>query len=957
MLYTLIEHQRNIWLSSDDCPVKDLITYMEGQAKLRDAQLECVKTFLYLKIDGQNKPIWQLMYEGKFNSLNLDEEALKTETRNYLRTHPGAQALYEYALSKNDLGQPFSKALADLIAKDPSSIDYEAVLKKLFGDISYADYLFSIPMGAGKTWLMAIFVYLNLYFAVNEPGNKIFAHNFAVVVPAGLKSSIIPSLKDIQDFDPSFIFPPETAKQLKRLVKYEVLEDSNSAKGSNTVKNPNAVKVQSHQPFDILMGLVLITNVEKLYDKIDNSEQFPSFYDTLPEDEKKKWMEVKLANELREVIGKLPGLCIMIDEVQHAKDESLRIVQVVSQWVKDADFNSVLGFSGTPYFTKPDVIEITPTLKIKMDMFGNVVTYYPLTSAIGNFLKVPSVRHSDGSGLDIIRTGVSEFLTKYKDLEYPKVGKAKLAIYCGLIDRLEEDVYPLVCEIVREFGLSPDECILRYYGNTSKSEYKCAPTAQNDFRSLDSTFSKHRIILLAQIGKEGWNCKSLTSVILPMQNSSVRNMVLQTSCRCLREVSDAYSERALIWTSQQNYDYIEQELKKNHHSSIAEITKIPKRRKEVQRYSRQEVVNLPALHYFQFHVNYSTITVEKNDVGQRLLAITPKKVTAKVVMESDFSGRSTIIGQLRSSDVPEQIEFKQWLHLIAKESFGQISFAQLMEHGKRLRDLFDEVSYQKEGMTFLDPEYRQVSLRSDIRKCFVEKTTVECNEEAIPAEASLLKVESLMRPYIPAEDRIIYPDADTVERIIQGDKSDGISPEVKTAIDSLRNMGQNEAADAIEAQYKSKSDERDKRTYQYIPYSFDSGLESSYYSEILRGMLSSFKDVEVYFNGDESLSDFFIECYSQSGKYWKRIGNYFPDFLILRRNESDEISKVILAETKGRPYEDTFAPKKDFMEKFIALNKDADNRTKFDFLYIPENLDVPERYEETKNHIEKFLYS
>lgn len=930
---------------------------MEGQAKLRDAQLECVKTFLYLKIECSNKPLWQLMYEGKFNSFNLDEEALKTETRKYLRTHPGAQALYEYALSKNDLGQPLSKALADLIAKDPYSIDYETALKRLFGDISYADYLFSIPMGAGKTWLMAMFVYLNLYFAVNEPDNKIFAHNFAVLVPAGLKSSIIPSLKDMQDFDPSIIFPPETAKQLKRLVKYEVLEDSNSAKGSNTVKNPNAVKVQSHQPFDILMGLVLITNVEKLYDKIDKSEQLPSFYDTLPEDEKKKWMEVKLANELREVIGKLPGLCIMIDEVQHAKDESLRIVQVVSQWVKDADFNSVLGFSGTPYFTKPDSIEITTGMKIKMEMFGNVVTYYPLTNAIGNFLKVPSVRHSDGSGLDIIRTGVTEFLTKYKDTEYPKVGKAKLAIYCGLIDRLEEDVYPLVCEIVREFGLSPDECILRYYGNTNKSGYKCAPSAQNDFRSLDSTFSKYRIILLAQIGKEGWNCKSLTSVILPMQNSSVRNMVLQTSCRCLREVSDAYSERALIWTSQQNYDYIEQELKKNHHSSIAEITKVPKRRKEVQRYSRQDVVNLPALHYFQLHVNYHTVTVEKNDVGHRLSAVTPKKVTAKVVTESDFSGRSTIIGQLRVSDVPEQIEFRQWLHLIAKESFGQTSFAQLMEHGKRLRDLFDEVSFQKEGMTFLDPEYRQMTLRSDIRKCFVEKTTVECSEEAIPAEASLLKVEPLTRPYMPTEDRIIYPDADTVERIIQGDKSGGIPPEVKTAIDSLRKMGQNEAADAIEAQYKSNSDERDKRTYQYIPYSFDSGLESSYYSEILRGMLSSFKDVEIYFNGDESLSDFFIECYSHSGKYWKRIGNYFPDFLILRRNESDEISKVILAETKGRPYEAAFAPKKDFMERFIELNKDADNRTKFDFLYIPENLNVPERYEETKNHIEKFLYS
>ena len=57
-------------------------------------------------------------------------------------------------------------------------------------------------MGAGKTYLMAAFIYLDLYFAKNVPTNPAFAHNFIIFAPSGLKSSVVPSLKTIQDFNP-----------------------------------------------------------------------------------------------------------------------------------------------------------------------------------------------------------------------------------------------------------------------------------------------------------------------------------------------------------------------------------------------------------------------------------------------------------------------------------------------------------------------------------------------------------------------------------------------------------------------------------------------------------------------------------------------------------------------------------------------------------------------------------
>lgn len=961
MLYTLIENKLKEWIASDKCTVKNLISYIENKGRLRDAQFNCVKTFLFLKLYGKNKPIWQMMRDGEFNTLDLDEISLKTSTRNFLKSHPGAQALYEYAVSKNDLGKPFSPQLAEAISDDPTSIDYEAILKALFGDVSYADYIFSIPMGAGKTWLMAMFVYLNLYFAINEPTNKIFAHNFVIVAPAGLKSSIIPSLKDMKEFDPTFILPEEEAMRIKRLVIYEVLEDANSSRGSNIVKNPNAVKVQSHRPFDDLMGLVLITNVEKLYDKIDKSDQITnSIFESLPEEEKKKWMDVKLANELREIIGELPGFCIMIDEVQHAKAEELQIVKVVSKWVKDSDFNSVLGFSGTPYFAKPDTIKVNDTLKIKIEMFGNVVTYYPLAKAVGNFLKLPRIKQSDVSSEDIIRNGVTDFLRKYGGTIYPRVGVAKLAIYCDLISRLEEDVYPLVCSICREHGLNPDETVLRYYGNASKSGYKCPPTAEADFRALDTVYSKHQIVLLAQIGKEGWNCKSLTGVILPMSNPSVRNKVLQTSCRCLREVESASRETALIWLNHTNYELLDAELKKNHHSSIEQLSKGSKAKKEIKRYSRQDVVNLPLLHYYQFDVKYNTVVTGDNNEEERLLAVTPQKFTRQIITESDIEGHSAVTGLSEIYDDPEPITFNYWLSMIAKESLSTIKISQLRKHAEILRHLFKEVTFEKDGVSYLNPLVKQKTLRSDIRKCFTSIATIECKEEAIPRDASLLKIEPLQRPYYVAEGRKLSPSTpEEVERIIADDKIIEMPADTKKAIEALRSMGLNEQADALEKPFLPKGDPVDRHTYQYLPYTFDSGFESNYYTRILRGMLGQpqFSEVEIYFNGDESLTDFYIECFAPASTGWKRLQKYVPDFLILKRDESGKIHRVIIAETKGSPYEEAFRPKKEFMDKFISINRDADNETQFDFLYLPERLEEAQLYEETKNRIEKILNS
>ncbi|MCH5245985.1 MAG: restriction endonuclease subunit R, partial [Muribaculaceae bacterium] len=264
MFYKLIEKKRDEWLNSDECVIADIISYIERQHKMRDAQIESIKTYLFLKIKCKNKPLWELLSSGEFNTTNVDELEINRTTREILTNNPAALALWEFASIEDENGKANAPQILNAIRNNPNGIDYIGIIKKLFYNVSYPDYLFSIPMGAGKTYLMAAFIYLNLYFAMNEPDNELFAHNFLILVPSNLKSSIIPSLKDIQNFNPLWIFPEPVASQLKSIIKYEWLQDNSSASKSNTVKNPNARKINMHLSDQNLIGLIAVTNAEKV---------------------------------------------------------------------------------------------------------------------------------------------------------------------------------------------------------------------------------------------------------------------------------------------------------------------------------------------------------------------------------------------------------------------------------------------------------------------------------------------------------------------------------------------------------------------------------------------------------------------------------------------------------------------------------------------------------------------
>jgi superfamily II DNA or RNA helicase len=960
MLNNIIEHKKRKWLQSNDCPVKDLVLYMKEKGNLRDTQIEAIETYLFLKIEGQNKPLWKLFSEGFFtNGTDLTKLNINQAARDFLTKNKSAQALYDFSRQKNG-DTTLLPELEKLIVDKPTELDYEQIIKNIFYNVDYADYLMSLPMGAGKTYLMAAFIYIDLYFAHNEPENKTFAHNFLVLIPSGLKSSIVPSLRTIENFDPTWVIPDPAASELKRMLKFEILDESRSTKKSNRVVNPNAGKVNACLPNPF--GRVFVVNAEKvILDRLEVTNQLEVFERTEDEEDKR-------ANELRNLIGKIPNLSILIDEVHHAATDDIKLRQVVNKWQSKGNITTILGFSGTPYLAKADKIQVSEETFFKFSQITNTVYYYPLVTAIKGFLKTPKVKI--GQNLDrfqIIKKGIEDFKESYGKKRYSNGTIAKIAIYCTNIEVLEEEVYPF---LTGELKINPDEILKFHKGN---KKYSQPEGSELEFRSLDLPISKKRYILLVQVGKEGWDCPSLTGVILSQKGDSPKNMVLQTSCRCLRQVDPEQDETALIWLNDYNAKTLNDQLKKEQQTSIEEINKIKKNGKVewVERFSRMELLDLPLVDFYQLRVKYQSIDEETEAHTKKKLAELVKNIeqykAAAMVTTAEISNLDEGDIAIMKQTGFDAANFNLWMHEISKESFGLIKTTELYIFNTELQAIFQKVSYEANGILFWNELYDLYTINSKIRLAFSIKRDLKTESEVIPENASLLLVDKLGS--VEKNDKL-YPEKMDVDKILAVDES-GEDIEIDLtkarvdydkALKTLEDAGMGHMMSSWE-DFQKKYDHslavRSKdKTFHYLPYNFvQSGFEKDILQKTLQ--LDSYKEygLEVYYNGERGLTEFVINCFAKNGKNWKNIGRYTTDFLIIQRKQKT-IHKALLVETKGEGFKNDpdFLQKKNFVEtEFLKQNNDKFGYQRFDFLYLEDGTNIANNIVTINNKIDEFF--
>lgn len=964
MLNNIIENKKREWLQSRDCPVIDLVQYMKDKGSLRDTQIEAIKTYLFLKIEGQNKPLWNLFSEGFFtNGTDLSKLNINQKARDFLQANQNANALFDFSRQKYGSSTLLPELEKQIIEK-PTELDYAQIIKNIFYNVDYADYLMSLPMGSGKTYLMAAFIYIDLYFAHNEPENKNFAHNFLVLIPSGLKSSIVPSLRTIENFDPTWVIPDPAASELKRMLKFEVLDEQKSAKKSNKARNPNAQKVNQCLPNPF--GKVFVVNAEKvILNRLDIVKVGQSYKVEFPDSDDEK---DKKENELRNLIGKIPNLSILIDEVHHAAKDDIKLRQVVSKWHNKGNIATVLGFSGTPYLSKADKIQVTEDAFFKFSKITNTVYYYPLVTAIKSFLKTPKVKI--GKNFDrfqIIRKGIEDFQNDYGTKAYDDGTIAKIAIYCTNIEVLEEKIYPF---LTGELKINPNEILKFHRGN---KQFPQPEASELEFRSLDLPISKKRYILLVQVGKEGWDCRSLTGVILSQKGDSPKNMVLQTSCRCLRQVDRGKEETALIWLNDYNAKTLNEQLKKEQQTSIEEINKIKKdvEIERVERFSRMELLDLPLVDFYQLRVKYQSINEEKEARTkiklQELVKNIDQHKAAALITTAEISNLEEGDIAIMKQTGFDAANFNLWVHQISKESYGLIKTSELYAHDTQLHRIFKKITYEENNILFWNDLYDLYTINSKIRLAFSIKRDLKTESEIIPEKANLLLVDKLGS--VENNDKL-YPMKADVDKILEVDES-GEDIEIDLtkakadydkALKTLEDAGMGHMMSSWE-DFQKKYDHslavRSKdKTFHYLPYNFvQSGFEKHILQKTLQ--LDSFKEngLEVYYNGERGLTEFVINCFAKKGENWKNIGRYTTDFLIIQRKEK-AINKALLVETKGEGFKNdpAFLQKKNFVEtEFLKHNNDKFGYKRFDFLYLEDGTEIATNIVTINNKINEFF--
>ena len=178
-IYSLIRSKTETWVKlekeNNQSIINNTLKHIENFGKLRPPQKEAIETYLWIKFVGENKWLADMVREGLLydDTMAQEYDNYHTFKENYL-----TQFLNQFFLD-NDL-----KNLHKKLVNDPNgtSINWNILLDELLHNFDYSNYLFSLPMGAGKTFLMACFIYLDLYFSTLFKNDNRFAYNFVVLL-------------------------------------------------------------------------------------------------------------------------------------------------------------------------------------------------------------------------------------------------------------------------------------------------------------------------------------------------------------------------------------------------------------------------------------------------------------------------------------------------------------------------------------------------------------------------------------------------------------------------------------------------------------------------------------------------------------------------------------------------------------------------------------------------------
>jgi type III restriction enzyme len=497
-----IQEKVAAWRSADYPGVynetRTMVRYINGVRFLYDPQVEALEIYIYLK-----------EVEGNKHSLELFRASFSQELE-LMRA----------------LGISDREAL-DLAYDAKKDEKVQAILEGKFGASDYANQVYALTMGSGKTILMATMMLYEFALAFHHPDDERFAKNILVFAP---DTTIIDSLKEIKTFDYSKVLP-KGFRNILLNIKYHYLESPDTPLAP--IGNFN----------------VIVSNSQKIILKRRNGTTgLPSLFG------EKGTRQRQLAENTRLfAIRQLERLAIFVDEAHHSYGETMdnelkRTRETIEYIHGNKPLVAVINLTGTPY--------------VKRHMIADVVYHFGLKSGIerGILKQVRILDYGEVRSEKFVQEVIETFLAEYG--EHRLEGRLpKIAFYAASISNLRDELKPMVEKILTRNGIASD-IVLEYHTEAEDNK--------EEFQKLDTPESTKQFILLVGKGTEGWNCRSLVACALYRKPKSTI-FVLQSATRCLRAIGDN-STIARIFLDQENYKILNRELEQNFAISAAELS-------------------------------------------------------------------------------------------------------------------------------------------------------------------------------------------------------------------------------------------------------------------------------------------------------------------------------------------------------------------------------------------------
>lgn len=785
-----------------------------GRAFLRKPQYEALEMYVFLKEFLDNEQMHKI-FEDWYNEKNQFE--LKKSKATYIEED----------------GDNVQISLGTILAEK----EYKSLfnlLKKNSGQ--YANYIFALTMGTGKTILMATCIFYEFILANKFPKDKKYCHNALVFAP---DKTVLEALREIQTFDKRLVVPPEYANLLETHIKFHFLEESGGTLNT-TDKSKFNIIISNTQKIILKKQHKEKTSVDKLFTqgkisiggKLGNKLGSLGLLDL--EDEEDDGLEFGddvATNQRFEKLRRLEQLGIYVDEAHHLFGNDLKkhmqknTTKTSLRTTIDELANSLdrLGtrvvacynFTGTPY--------------VGNQILPEVVYAYGLREAINNkYLKEVSITsYENTKSKEFISDVIKDFWNKYGDNTYEGM-KPKLAIFASTIEEIEKDLKPAVEEVLASLGISTNKILV----NTGDPKQ----TSNDDireFNNLDTVTSDKQFILLVNKGREGWNCRSLFGVALFRKPKS-KVFVLQATMRCLRAIGDV-QEIGSVYLSEENYNILDEELKSNFRIGIKEVQSSTSKEKPKHKIRPVPPPRTIKIKHVRHEYKIEPKTIEVN-IEFKLDEIDVDKYNLRKTTKVGLSDITKNTNIKDINDIKDKREFSK-LTLVAEIS-RYLNYS-CIKTQKILEDSVEGI----DSIVARVNEYNEILYDEIIPRLFNElneitKVIIEEEEEVkLVSENGLFEVRAEEDMVIDAED----------------DEFSG---------------------------YRDKSFHLDK-------YCFDSKPERDLFKDLLRNK----KVKEVYFTGmlTHGQSDFYIQYIDPESH---TVRSYYPDFVVKRDDDVWEIVEV-----------------------------------------------------------------